>query len=38
MTETLTELAKGAPGDVGRVFATLPDDAADALVEAIAAA
>jgi hypothetical protein len=38
MMETLTELASGAPGDVGRVFATLPEDAADAPVESIAAA
>ncbi|MGA2484528.1 MAG: 6-phospho-3-hexuloisomerase [Roseiarcus sp.] len=38
MTETLSALAKGALNDLGRVFAALPDDAADALVEAIVAA
>ena len=32
--ETLKELAKGALNDLGRVFTALPDDAADALVEA----
>jgi 6-phospho-3-hexuloisomerase len=38
MTETLSALAKGALSDLGRVFAALPDDAADALVEAIVGA
>ena len=38
MTETLSALAKGALNDLTRVFAALPDDAADALVEAIVAA
>ena len=36
MMATLTELAKGALGDLGRVFAA-PPAAADALLEAIAA-
>jgi 6-phospho-3-hexuloisomerase len=38
MTETLSALAKGALNDLSRVFAALPDDAADALVEAIVGA
>ena len=38
MTETLAHLANGALNDLGRVFAALPDDAADALIEAIVAA
>ncbi len=38
MTETLSALAKGALSDLSRVFATLPDDAADALIEAIVGA
>ena len=36
--ETLKELGKGALSDLGRAFAALPDDAADALIEAIVAA
>jgi 6-phospho-3-hexuloisomerase len=36
--ETLKELGKGALSDLSRVFAALPDDAADALIEAIVAA
>ena len=38
MAEALGALAKGALNDLNRVFAALPDDAADALVEAIVAA
>jgi 6-phospho-3-hexuloisomerase len=38
MMETLTELAKGALSDLSRVFAALPDDAVDALIEAIVGA
>ena len=38
MSETLSELSKGALHDLGRVFAELPDDAAEALIEAIVAA
>ncbi len=38
MTETLTELAKGALNDLSRVFVQLPNDAADALIEAIVGA
>jgi 6-phospho-3-hexuloisomerase len=36
--ETLSALSKGALSDLGRVFAALPDDSADALIEAIVAA
>jgi 6-phospho-3-hexuloisomerase len=35
---TLSELAKGALNDLGRVFARLPDAAADPLIEAIVGA
>ena len=35
--ETLSSSSKGALSDLGRVFAALPDDAADPLIEAIAA-
>ncbi len=38
MAETLSTLSKGALEDLGRVFARLPDTAADGLVEAIVAA
>jgi len=38
VSETLGELSKGALDDLGRVFARLPDDAADGLIEAIVAA
>lgn len=38
MAETLSALSKGALEDLGRVFARLPDTAADGLVEAIVAA
>src|SRR5271167_2502264 len=38
MTETLAELSKGALKDLEGVFARLPNDAADALIEAIVAA
>src|SRR5580692_3631404 len=38
MSQTLSELSQGALTDLGRVFAQLPDDAADALIEAIVAA
>jgi 6-phospho-3-hexuloisomerase len=36
--ETLSALSKGALNDLSRVFAALPDDSADALVEAIVGA
>ncbi len=36
--ETLAALAKGALSDLGRVFAKLPDAAADSLIEAIVGA
>ena len=35
MTETLATLAKGALAELGRVFAQLPNDAADGLIDAI---
>ena len=38
MTQTLAELSKGALTDLEGVFARLPNDAADALIEAIVAA
>jgi len=38
MTETLADLSKGALNDLAGVFARLPDDAADPLIEAIVAA
>jgi 6-phospho-3-hexuloisomerase len=38
MSQTLRELSRGALDDLGRVFARLPDDAADPLIEAIVAA
>jgi 6-phospho-3-hexuloisomerase len=38
MNATLAELSKGALDDLARVFAKLPDDAADPLIEAIVAA
>ncbi|HEY1944657.1 MAG TPA: SIS domain-containing protein [Roseiarcus sp.] len=38
MTQPLSELSRGALDDLSRVFARLPDDAADALIEAIVAA
>ncbi len=38
MMEALRELAKGALSDLGRVFAALADDSADALIEAIVGA
>ena len=38
MTQTLAELSKGALNDLARVFAQLPDDAADPLIEAIVGA
>lgn len=38
MTETLSSLSTGALNDLRGVFAQLPDDAADALIEAIVAA
>src|SRR5271154_3518877 len=38
MAETLRELSKGALNDLEGVFAKLPDDAADPLIEAIVAA
>jgi len=38
MNETLAGLAKGALNDLGRVFARLPDAAADPLIEAIVGA
>jgi len=38
MPETVQELARGALNDLGGVFAKLPNDAADPLIEAIVAA
>ena len=38
MSQTLSELSKGALADLSGVFAQLPDDAADALIDAIVAA
>src|ERR1700739_1432911 len=38
MSQTLRELSKGALNDLEGVFAKLPDDAADPLIEAIVAA
>jgi 6-phospho-3-hexuloisomerase len=38
MTETLAELSTAALKDLGRVFARLPDNSADQLIEAIVAA
>ena len=38
MTDSLAELSKGALGDLAKVFATMPEDALESLVEAIAAA
>jgi 6-phospho-3-hexuloisomerase len=38
MSETLADLSKGALNDLARVFAKLPDDAADRLIEAIVGA
>ena len=38
MTESLTQLSKGALNDLGDVFAAMPEDALDGLVEAIVAA
>jgi 6-phospho-3-hexuloisomerase len=38
MADTLAALSKGALNDLGRVFASLPDNAADGLIEAIVAA
>jgi 6-phospho-3-hexuloisomerase len=38
MSETLSELSKRALSDLGRVFARLPEDGADPLIEAIVAA
>ncbi len=38
MTQALSELSRGALDDLSRVFKQLPDDAADALIEAIVAA
>ncbi len=38
MSETLSELSKGALNDLSRVFAQMPDNAADALIEAIVGA
>jgi len=38
MADTLRELSKGALNDLEGVFAKLPDDAADPLIEAIVAA
>jgi 6-phospho-3-hexuloisomerase len=35
MSDALAELSKGALNDLARVFARLPDDAADPLIEAI---
>jgi 6-phospho-3-hexuloisomerase len=36
MTDSLASLAKGALGDLAKVFAAMPEDALDGLVEAIA--
>ncbi|HEY1722867.1 MAG TPA: 6-phospho-3-hexuloisomerase [Magnetospirillaceae bacterium] len=38
MPDTLADLSKGALDDLGRVFATLPNTAADGLIDAIIAA
>jgi 6-phospho-3-hexuloisomerase len=38
MTDSLSDLAKGALSDLGGVFAATPDDALDALIEAIVTA
>ena len=38
MTQTLAELSKGALSDLARVFARLPDNAADPLIQAIVGA
>jgi hypothetical protein len=38
MAVTRSALAQGALNDLNRVFSALPDDAADALVEAIVVA
>ncbi len=38
MTESLAQLAKGALSDLGGVFAAMPEDALDGLIEAIVAA
>jgi len=38
MGQTLSSLSRGALDDLGHVFAELPDDAADGLIEAIVAA
>jgi 6-phospho-3-hexuloisomerase len=38
MTESVAELAKGALSDLGGVFAAMPEDALDGLIEAIVAA
>lgn len=38
MTDTLSQLAKGALNDLAKTFARLPDDAADPLIEEIVAA
>jgi 6-phospho-3-hexuloisomerase len=38
MSQSLSELSKGALSDLAHVFQQLPDDAADPLIEAIAAA
>ena len=38
MAETLTQLAKGALADLAGVFAAMPEDALDGLIEAIVAA
>ena len=35
MTDSLSTLARGALAEVGDVFARLPDDAADGLIEAV---
>jgi 6-phospho-3-hexuloisomerase len=38
MTQALSELSRGALSDLAQVFAQLPDDAADGLIEAIVTA
>ena len=38
MTDSLSTLARGALAEVGDVFARLPDDAADGLIEAVLSA
>lgn len=35
MSDSISELGRGAPADLGEVFAAMPDDAADPLIEAI---